>query len=149
MVPLNSEMRTYIHDPEFEDNFIESDNEEQMTFGDRLSVLTAQYNNIDNMELSYVRALLRDLFDLYDECEQEGELYYMRESLYLAFKSLVTPNGREIVENDRDFEELCIWRADLCLTFIEDLEENEYDPQWEDTANAIIDFLNVVSYVRT
>jgi len=144
-------MLSYIHDPDFEADFIDSDyeEEEQMTFGYRLAVLTEQYMNIDNMDDMYVRAFLSDVFDLYDEAEQDGELFYMRESLYLAFKSLVTPNGREVIENDRDFEDLCIWRADLCLTFIEDLDErNESDYQWENTANAIIDFLNMTYNVR-
>jgi len=145
-------MRSYIHDPDFEVDFIHSDYEdEQMSLRDRLTMLNDEYiNNINNTDdEGYVRAFLRDLFDLYDEAEQENKFSYMRKSLYLAFKTLVTPVGREVVKNDTDFEDTCVWRADLCLNLIDDLKErNEYDSQWENTANAIIDFLNVTYDVR-
>ncbi len=145
-------MRSYIHDPDFEADFIDSDyEEEQMSLGDRLTMLNDEYiNNINNTnDEGYIRAFLRDLFDLYDDAEQENELYCMRESLYLAFKTLVTPGGREVVKNDTDFEDTCVWRADLCLNFIDDLKErNEHVSQWENTANTIIDFLNVTYEAR-
>lgn len=142
-------MRTYIHDPEFEVDFIDSDYEdEQMSLEDRLTMLNDNINNTDEDE-GYVRAFLRDLFDLYDDAEQENELYYMRESLYLAFKTLVTSGGREVVKNDKDFEDTCVWRAELSLELIDNLKErNEHDCQWDNTANAIIDFLNVTYNVR-
>lgn len=148
-------MRTYIHDPEFEVDFIDSDYEdEQMTLGDRLTMLNDEYinninDNINNTDEGFICAFLRDLFDFYDESEQENNLYYMRESLYLIFKVLLTPGGREVLKNDTEFEDTCIWRADLCLRLIDDLKErNENYTQWEKTENAIIDFLNVIYNVR-
>lgn len=153
LVPLHyetlSKMRfpPFIHDPEFEADFIEDNYEDdETTFGERLSVLNEQYMNINNMQEDYVRALIRDLFDLYDHAEQESELLYMRESIYLVCKSLVTPVGRECLRKDKDFLETCMWRVDLTLGLIDDLEdyidENDYNA-WKNTENTIIEFLNI------
>ena len=139
----------FIHDPEFEVDFIEDNYEDdEMTFGERLSVLNEQYMNINNMQEDYFLALIRDLFDLYDHDEQESELLYMRESIYLVCKSLVTPVGRECLRKDKDFLETCMWRVDLTLEFIENMDEQDYKDEndynaWGNTANTIVDFLNV------
>lgn len=142
----------FIHDPEFEADFIDEDDYElnyEETFAERLYDLNEQYMNINNLEENYVHALIRDLFDLYDHAEQESELLYMRESMYLVCKSLVTPEGRECLRKDKDFLDTCMWRAQLTLELIEYMDykddyidENDYNA-WENTAKSIVDFLNV------
>lgn len=141
----------FIHDSEFEADFIEDnyENNYEETFGERLCVLNEQYININNLEENYVRALIRDLFDLYDHTEQESESLYMRESMYLVCKSLVTPIGIECLRKDKDFLDTCIWRAKLTLELIEYMDEhnqyideNDYNA-WGNTATSIVEFLNV------
>ena len=141
----------FIHDPEFEADFIDEDDYEleyEETFGERLCGLNEQYMNINNMQEDYVPDLIRDLFDLYDHAEQESELLYMRESIYLVCKSLITPVGRECLRKDKDFYDTCMWRAELTLEFIENMDEQNYKDEndynaWGNTANTIVDFLNV------
>lgn len=115
-----------------------------MTLGDRLSILTRKYMNINQMEDNDVYDLLHHLFDLYDEAEQEGEWFYVKESLYIAYKILVTNKGKEFIKNNKDFVDSCVWVGEVTLGFIQDLKDmDEYDIMWENTANAIIDFLNI------
>ncbi len=133
----------FIHDPDFEADFIEDNYEEdEMTFGERLSGLNEEYMNINKMEEDYVFALIRDLFDLFDDSEEEMDLFYMRESIYLVYKSLVTPVGRECLKKDKDFFETCMCRAVLSLELIDNMDETEYYI-WENTANTIMDFLDI------
>ena len=141
------------YDPDFDPAFNEDNYEDdyEITFGERLSVLNEQYMTINNLDEIYVRALIRDLFDLYDHAEEENELLYMRESIYLICKSLVTPVGRECLKKDKDFLETCILRTELTLELIDNkderddyIDENDNNA-WEKTATSIIDFLNVAN----
>lgn len=138
LFPLLVKM-SYIADPELE----EENNEvyHQKTFGERLSALNEQYMRIDKMEDVYFLALIYDLCRLADQAERENDILYVRESLYLIYKSLVTPFGKECLVKYKDLLDKSIWRAEDSLDLIDNLGDQDFG--WDNTKNAINDFLDI------
>lgn len=136
-------MRTYIHDPDFEADFIDSDIED-MSLGEKMSIMTEQFNvyqqkKIQDYESDYTSAFLRDLKDLLDDAEFEDEEIYRRESIYMMFKALSFPVCVEYLKTHQSFAQLCKWKAVEILDVIDEFEE--LDSLWNNTRIAVADFL--------
>lgn len=135
-------MRTYIHDPDFEADFIDSDIED-MSLGEKMSVMTEQFNEyqqkkIQDYESDYTSAFLRDLRDLLDDAEFEDEEIYRRESIYMMFKALSFPVCVEYLKTHQSFAQLCKWKA---IEILDVIDEFELDSLWNNTKIAVVDFL--------
>jgi hypothetical protein len=135
-------MRTYIHDPDFEADFIDSDIED-MSLGEKMSVMTEQFNEyqqkkIQDYESDYTSAFLRDLRDLLDDAEFEDEEIYRRESIYMMFKALSFPVCVEYLKTHQSFAQLCKWKA---VEILDVIDEFELDSLWNNTKIAVVDFL--------
>ena len=135
-------MRTYIHDPDFEADFIDSDIED-MSLGEKMSVMTEQFNEyqqkkIQDYESDYTSAFLRDLRDLLDDAEFEDEEIYRRESIYMLFKALSFPVCVEYLKTHQSFAQLCKWKA---VEILDVIDEFELDSLWNNTKIAVVDFL--------
>ena len=135
-------MRTYIHDPDFEADFIDSDIED-MSLGEKMSVMTEQFNEyqqkkIEDYESDYTSAFLRDLRDLLDDAEFEDEEIYRRESIYMMFKALSFPVCVEYLKTHQSFAQLCKWKA---VEILDVIDEFELDSLWNNTKIAVVDFL--------
>jgi hypothetical protein len=135
-------MRTYIHDPDFEADFIDSDVED-MSLGEKMSVMTEQFNEyqqkkIQDYESDYTSAFLRDLRDLLDDAEFEDEEIYRRESIYMMFKALSFPVCVEYLKTHQSFAQLCKWKA---IEILDVIDEFELDSLWNNTKIAVVDFL--------
>lgn len=135
-------MRTYIHDPDFEADFIDSDIED-MSLGEKMSVMTEQFNEyqqkkIQDYESYYTSAFLRDLRDLLDDAEFEDEEIYRRESIYMMFKALSFPVCVEYLKTHQSFAQLCKWKA---VEILDVIDEFKLDLLWNNTKIAVVDFL--------
>jgi len=135
-------MRTYIHDPDFEVDFIDSDIED-MSLGEKMAVMHEQFNEyqqkkIENYESDYTSAFLRDLRDLLDDAEFEDDKFFCRESIYMMFKALSFPVCVEYLKTHQSFAQLCKWKA---VEILDVIDEFELDSLWNNTKIAVVDFL--------
>lgn len=137
-------MRTYIHDPDFEADFIDSDEDMEMSLGEKIAVMHEQFNEyqqkkIEDYESDYTSAFLRDLKDLLDDAEFEDEEFYRRESVYMLFKALTFPVCVEYLKTHQSFAQLCKWKAVEILEMIDEIEV--LDTLWNNTRIAVANFL--------
>lgn len=137
----------YIHDPDFEADFIDYDDyytDDVMSFPERFESLycmsiTALDSKTEFNE-AYVGAYFRDLMDFIDDTEGENdEDHHHRKSLYLFFKSLVSPFGKRFIELHETFSQECVKRAKYNLEYIK--EHYTSDNLWDNTRKVITDFL--------
>ena len=135
-------MRSYIHDPDFEADFIESDYEDRdMSLAEKTVVMHEmfmkfQQTKVEDYQADETSAFLRDLKDLLDDAEDDK--VFCRESIYLFFKSLLFPVCVEYLKTHQSFAQLCKWRAVQILDVIE-----EDDTLWDNTKIAVVDFLSL------
>jgi hypothetical protein len=144
---------TYVHDPDFEADFLESDSdfglakEEEMTLGDRLSIMTEEFykyrsKKVEEYDDAYVHALFRDMADLLDDC---GEEFYNREVNYLFFKLLNTPIGHKYMKTRPGFTECWKIHGEELLINIDLMTSVDF--MWENTRSAVLDFFNDAYYI--
>lgn len=133
----------YIHDAEFEADFVENDYDEdvEMSLGERLSIMMDEYycyrnKSIEEYDDNYVHALFRDMADLLDDCDEE---FYNREVNFLMFKLLNTPIGHEYMRTRPYFTECWKIHGEELMINIDMM--NNTDPLWETVRSAILDFM--------
>ncbi len=146
---------TYIHDPEFEADFLENDSdfgrteeeEMEMTLGDRLSIITEEFYKYRNKKVeeyndAYVHALFRDMADLLDDCDEE---FYNREVNYLIFKLLNTPIGHKYIKTRPFFTKCWKMHGEELLINVDLMPSVDF--MWENTRSAVLDFFNDASHI--
>jgi len=147
-------MRTYIHDPEFEVDYMYSDEEIfDSSLSDKLYELSEMFRyfqekKIEDYQSDETSDFLRDLKDFLDRAEDEIEysnfykedenMVFYRESIYLLFKSLLLDGCLEYLKTHQSFAQLCKSRAVEILDSIGDVE----DDMWKNTRIAVVDFLS-------
>jgi hypothetical protein len=137
-------MKYYIHDHEFEADYIYDENydEEQMSLGERLSILNDEYitnqnKKVDEFQNDEISAFLRDLKDLMEDADDD-ELF-CKESIYLMFKSLTIPVSIEYLRYHQSFSVLCKWKAIEILEMLDDIEQE--NSMWRNIKTVVTDFL--------
>lgn len=135
---------SFIHDPDFEIDFIEDYSDDVMTFSDKFESLYCMYLYVVDPKTEFIEpsvgAYFRDLMDLMDETDDENDEEYHRKSLYLFFKSLAFPFGKKFMELHKTFLEECVRRAEYSLDYIK--EHHMTNSLWNNTRKMIADFLS-------
>lgn len=140
---------TFIHDPDFEADFLENDYEEEteMSLAERLSIMIDEYyayrnKRVEEYDDTYVHTLFRDMTDLLDDCDEE---FYNREVNYLMFKLLNTPIGHEYMKTRPEFTRCWKIHGEELLINIDLMSNTDF--MWENTRTAILDFFNDANYI--
>lgn len=152
-------MMQYIHDPEFEADYInEYESEEYVPqnediyLSERLAILEDQYIQLldktpDQLENDYVYCLVRDMWQYVDETNFEDHPFFKREAIHIFYKMLNTPAGKKYLIDDIHFLRLCKSSAEEILQLHHVLMDN--DGLWDNTKLVINEFLQEADTVLT
>ena len=155
-------MQRYIHDPDFEVDYIEEvdydcyddDNcydfkNDEEYYGERLSAFTECYMEIKELKMSelegeakdYILWSLRNMISMMEEVldKDDTETYKVLKSgmVYIVFKTMNTSLAKEYMTTHALFREYC---RDLGQEVLETIEEYEGE-LWKNTRIAVEDFL--------
>jgi hypothetical protein len=152
-------MMQYIHDPEFEADYInEYESEEYIPqnedvyLSERLATLEDQYIQLldktpDQLDNEYIHCLVRDMWQYVDETNFEDHPFFKREAIHLFYKTVNTPAGRKYLIDDIHFLRLCKWSAEEILQLYH--VSSDEDGLWDNTKLVINEFLQEADTVLT
>jgi len=152
-------MMQYIHDPEFEADYInEYESEEYVPqnedvyLSERLATLEDQYIQLldktpDQLENNYMYCLVRDMWQYVDETNFEDHPFFKREAIHLFYKTVNTPAGKKYLIDDIHFLRMCKWSAEEILQLHHVLMDS--DGLWDNTKLVINEFLQEANTVLT
>jgi len=150
-------MQRYIHDPEFEvdyieevdyDDFCDYENDEEY-YGERLSAFTESYMKIKDEQMSelegdakdYILWLVRSMIQMMEEVMEKDDIEVSQviksEITYIIFKTMNTSLAKEYMKTHALFRAYC---QDLGEETLETIEEYEGE-LWKNTRIAVEDFL--------
>lgn len=143
-------LKSYIHDPEFEVDYLmeEEEEDEYMSMCGRFYTIHCMAidifgKNMEEFDEAYVGALFRDLMDLMDDALEQNEFVHYRESIYLFFKTLQCPLGERFLALHTSFAEQCLRIAEEAMEIIDikmpvgNTQETEL---WKNTRVYVNDF---------
>jgi hypothetical protein len=154
-------MFQYIHDPEFEVDYIddyageEYIPEEDVYLSERLATLEDQYIQLldktpDQVDRNYINALLRNMWQFVDETNFEDHPFFKREAIHIFFKTINTPVGQRYLQQDLHFLRLCKLFAEDIMSLDNVIsDETDEDGLWDNTKTVINEFLQEAATILT
>jgi hypothetical protein len=156
-------MFQYIHDPEFEADYVDYAGEEYIPeediyLSERLATLEDQYIQLldktpDQVDTNYMYCLLNSMWQFVDEMNFEDHPFFKREAIHIFFKTVNTPVGQRYLRQDLHFLRLCKLSAEdimsLELVTSDDLRETDEDGLWDNTKSVIHEFLQEAATILT
>ncbi len=149
-------MQRYIHDPDFEADYIEDIDEvdnnnfcdyknDEEYYGERLSIFIASYvnikNELDGNDKDYILWLLRTMIQMMEEVMEKDDTQVSQvikgEIIYIIFKTMSTSLAKEYMTTHALFREYC---RDLGEEVLKTIKEYEGE-LWKGTRIAVEDFL--------
>lgn len=115
--------------------------EEDMDFGERLSILmelymTIQCKKVEEYNEQEIEATVLSIINFLDDCQDE---FYARESIYLKYKTLNIPIVHKYLDSHKLFTKMCRRQAKEYLESIDEMSNISH--MWMSTKIAIEDFM--------
>lgn len=108
---------------------------------ERIFFLYSMYTELKNIPFdeAYTGSFLKDLSDMMDDTKDNEEYY--RKSVYLFFKSLVTPCCSEFLRMHSFYNDFCKDKAEEVLRMIDIIDVDSDKKAWENTRKTVLHFL--------